>query len=82
MTLILAKPNQSLFTFYCRRIKRIFPTCLLIIALTLGIGSLILLPSHFAFLQKEAIWASTFVNNFSSMVSRKHYFELVTKFRD
>ena len=79
MTSILAKsPNQSLLEFYSRRIKRIFPTCLLVIAVFTGIGVFWLLPSHFEYLKAEALWSALFINNFSTMFSEKQYFELVS----
>uniref|UniRef100_A0AC35GB04 Acyltransferase 3 domain-containing protein n=1 Tax=Panagrolaimus sp. PS1159 TaxID=55785 RepID=A0AC35GB04_9BILA len=81
MTKILCKPstNPKLLDFYLRRIKRIFPTCLFVITLTLFIGFNLLLYTHFWGMLIEGIWSIFFVNNLSPFFSAKHYFDMVTK---
>ena len=77
MTFIVARQTSTI-QFYSRRIKRIFPTCLLVLGASLVAGLFVLLPSDFAFLKTEALWSAFFINNFSTMFSEKQYFELVS----
>ena len=79
MTSILAKSTDlSVATFYWRRIKRIFPTCLLVISFVLLTGFFVMIRFDFGSLKDEALWSSLFINNFPPIIRERSYFELVS----
>ncbi len=59
----LDKGRFSFIGFYARRIRRIFPALLLILAATLVAGALLLLPTAFARVGREAIAGAAFFSN-------------------
>ncbi len=60
----LEKERFSLSRFYDRRIRRIFPALILVMAASLAIGWLILVPDEYASLGKHLISSALFVENF------------------
>ncbi|PKH70109.1 O-antigen acetylase [Stenotrophomonas sp. Betaine-02u-21] len=59
----ISEGRYSLASFYERRIRRIFPALLLVIAFTLAAAPLFLLPSEFINLGRDAIASLLFVAN-------------------
>jgi peptidoglycan/LPS O-acetylase OafA/YrhL len=65
-SLIFCGLRQGTFSFadfYWRRIRRLFPALILVLAFTLGLGSLVLLPDEFEKLGKHVLAAAGFVCN-------------------
>lgn len=60
----LSKGTFSFRDFYARRIRRIFPALLLVIATSLAVGWSVLLPDEYAQLAKHALAGLGFVANF------------------
>ncbi|WP_338414121.1 acyltransferase family protein [uncultured Sphaerotilus sp.] len=60
----LDEGNFSLPAFYRRRIQRIFPALLLVIATTLGLGAWLLWPGEYRALGEQAAAAAVFLLNF------------------
>ena len=60
-----AQQTFSFLTFYARRIKRIFPALILVLASCLGAGWLLLLPDEYAQLGKHIFSGAVFVSNFT-----------------
>lgn len=58
------KGSFSIVDFYARRVRRIFPALLVVITVTLFIGSFFLLPNDLKLLGEQALASSTFVANF------------------
>ena len=63
ITRIVLAPGFSFADFYCRRVRRIFPALLVVIAATLAIGSTFLSPDGFHNLLAHAIGGGLFVAN-------------------
>ncbi|MBC7979721.1 MAG: acyltransferase [Armatimonadetes bacterium] len=57
----------SILAFYGRRIRRIFPALLVVIAFCLAVGWLILFPNEFAQLGRHILSGSIFTSNFLSL---------------
>ncbi|MDI9330101.1 MAG: acyltransferase family protein [Alphaproteobacteria bacterium] len=57
--------NFTLRSFYARRIRRIFPALILVMAATLGAGWLLLLDDEYKKLGNHAMRASVFLSNFT-----------------
>jgi len=55
----------SFFDFYARRIRRIFPSLLLVIAFCLALGWFVLLPNEYRQLGKHVAAGAGFVSNFA-----------------
>lgn len=54
----------SPLNFYARRIKRLYPSLLVVLAVTLSYGCLVLFPEEFKQLAKHALASSVYINNF------------------
>ncbi len=61
----MRKDKFSFADFYARRIKRIFPALLLVLATTLVMGWYILIPNDYRALGKHVFAGSTFLSNFA-----------------
>src|SRR5206468_1315067 len=59
----LEQGNFSYLEFYSRRVRRIFPALLLVLAATLAFGWFTLLPSEYSSLGKNAAAGAGFVSN-------------------
>src|SRR5664279_2985595 len=66
ITRIIIAPGFSFADFYRRRIRRIFPALLIVLAATLALGNALLPPDGFRNLLKHAIGGGLFVANFVS----------------
>jgi peptidoglycan/LPS O-acetylase OafA/YrhL len=66
ITRIILAPGFSFSEFYCRRVRRIFPALLLVLAATLVLGGAFLPPDSFHNLLAHAIGGGLFVANFVS----------------
>ncbi|MEO8312569.1 MAG: acyltransferase, partial [Caldimonas sp.] len=66
ITRILLAPGLSFADFYRRRIRRIFPALLIVLASTLAIGATFLPPDNFRNLLAHTIGGGLFVANFVS----------------
>lgn len=66
ITRIILAPGFSFADFYCRRVRRIFPALLVVIAATLAIGSTFLSPDGYRNLLTHAIGGGLFVANIVS----------------
>jgi len=64
----------SLAAFYGRRIRRIFPTLGLVLALVLGYGLVVLMPSELARLGKHVLYGAGFLSNIA-LWSESGYFD-------
>jgi peptidoglycan/LPS O-acetylase OafA/YrhL len=53
----------SLFQFYARRIRRIFPVLFVVILATLAVGCFIFLPSELETAGRSAVWSTLFLAN-------------------
>jgi peptidoglycan/LPS O-acetylase OafA/YrhL len=65
----------SFADFYARRVRRIFPALILVLAATLAVGVTIFLPSELTSLAKNAIASAFFGANFM-LLSEAGYFDL------
>src|SRR5580704_10363502 len=65
----------SFADFYARRVRRIFPALILVLAATLAVGVTIFLPSELTSLTKNAIASAFFGANFM-LLSEAGYFDL------
>ncbi len=65
----------SFLDFYVRRVRRIFPALILVLAATLAVGVTIFLPSELASLAKNALASAFFGANFV-LLSEAGYFDL------
>jgi peptidoglycan/LPS O-acetylase OafA/YrhL len=65
----------SFADFYARRVRRIFPALVLVLAVTLAVGVTIFLPSELTSLTKNAIASASFGANFM-LLSEAGYFDL------
>jgi peptidoglycan/LPS O-acetylase OafA/YrhL len=66
--IVVAQLHNSSFSFaafYARRIRRLFPALALMLAASLGVGWLVLLPQEFEQLGRHAAAAAVFVANFA-----------------
>jgi peptidoglycan/LPS O-acetylase OafA/YrhL len=67
ITSILVRESQenrfSILRFYVRRARRIFPALLLVLALTLAVGWMMLLPTEWQQLGKHVVSGAAFVSN-------------------
>lgn len=67
-SILLRSLERSTFTFsqfYARRIRRIFPALVLVLAMSLSIGAIALLPDELQELGKHVASASAFLSNFT-----------------
>ena len=68
ITLILLRENKqnsfSFFSFYCRRVKRIFPSLIIVLGCCFLLGWLFLFPTEYVDLSKQIIAGVFFVSNF------------------
>lgn len=71
----LDKGNFSLRDFYARRIRRIFPCLILVLAVCLGLGWLFFFPDEINQLGKHMLKSSFFVLNFS-LADKGGYFDI------
>ena len=62
----LERGSFSIWTFYSRRARRIFPALLLVMSATLLAGWYVLMPGEFAQLGKHVASGTAFVSNFTS----------------
>jgi len=60
----LEENNFSLFQFYIRRIKRIFPALLVVLVVSFIFGWLVLFPDEYQVLGKHIAGSSVFISNF------------------
>jgi peptidoglycan/LPS O-acetylase OafA/YrhL len=74
MIKILKEKNYSVFNFYKRRFKRIFPVLLFVCILTVFIGSKVLFLNEFDSLIRDNISALTFTSNILFWLKLKSYF--------
>lgn len=74
----LERNNFTFADFYARRIRRIFPALLIVLATTFAIGWVILLPQEFRQMSKHLVGAAGFLLNF--MLWREAgYFDLAAE---
>ena len=67
-TIIFENHQNNTFdfsVFYVRRIKRIFPSLILVLLFCLGIGALILLADEYQLLGKHVVAGTAFIENFT-----------------
>ena len=68
ITWILLRENKqgnfSFFKFYCRRVKRIFPSLLVVLGCCFLLGWLFLFPTEYVALSKQILAGVCFVSNF------------------
>ncbi len=63
----IGRDRFSILAFYSRRIRRIFPALLVVIAFCLAVGWLILFPNEFRQLGRHVLSGSIFTSNFLSL---------------
>lgn len=63
--------------FYVRRIRRLFPALILVLAATLGVGFFALFANEYDRLARHAVWAMAFLLNFR-LIGETGYFDLVS----
>ncbi len=68
------KNNFSFINFYLRRIRRLFPSLIIILIFTLLVGWILLLADEFLSLGKHVLAGSTFTSNFL-LYSESGYFD-------
>jgi len=71
----LSDGTYSLYGFYARRVRRIFPALVVVLGACLAAGWVVLLPKEFAQLGRHATAASAFVANFAFW-SESGYFDV------
>lgn len=76
----LARGDFSLTEFYVRRIKRIFPALILVLATSLIFGWFFLLPDEFKHLGKHVIASAGFVQNFV-LLNESGYFDTASELK-
>jgi peptidoglycan/LPS O-acetylase OafA/YrhL len=87
MAFIIVTPKNSrmtiqlAFDFYYRRVKRIVPTYLIVISLTLIVGAFLIYPLDRRSLADEAKSSLLFVLNLQSLWTKVEYFELITLYK-
>jgi peptidoglycan/LPS O-acetylase OafA/YrhL len=59
----LREGTFSFAEFYWRRVRRLFPALILVLAFSLGLGALVLLPDEFATLGEHVLAGAAFVSN-------------------
>lgn len=70
------KPGRvNIIDFYIRRIRRIFPALILVLATTLALGWFVLLPEEYKLLGKHVIGGATYVNNLMLYFEAGTYFD-------
>ncbi len=74
------KGTFSFSTFYIRRVRRLFPTLLVVVASTLIAGLIIFPPEYLQRFAGAAIYALTSISNFYFM-SEVNYFEAVSELK-
>lgn len=72
-----ADGSFSFSDFYGRRIRRLFPALILVLAATLGFGFFALFANEYDRLGRHAVWAIAFLLNFR-LIGEAGYFELVS----
>lgn len=70
----------SFADFYWRRVRRLFPALVLVLATTLALGWFLLLPNEFKQLGKHATAAATFLANFA-LWRESGYFDNAAEFK-
>jgi peptidoglycan/LPS O-acetylase OafA/YrhL len=63
----------SLFHFYARRIRRIFPVLFVVILATLAAGYFIFLPSELKTTAREAVWSTFFLANIFFYINTSYF---------
>jgi peptidoglycan/LPS O-acetylase OafA/YrhL len=63
--------------FYARRIRRLFPVLILVLAATLAVGFFALFANEYDRLARHAVWAMAFLLNFR-LIGEAGYFDLVS----
>lgn len=66
--IILDDADRSAFSigqFYARRVRRIFPALVLVLATTLALGWFLLVPAEYASLGKQVAFGAAFMSNFA-----------------
>lgn len=76
----LAHADFSFADFYWRRVRRLFPGLILVLATTLALGWFLLLPNEFKQLGKHATAAAAFVANFA-LWRESGYFDTAADFK-
>lgn len=76
----LLHADFSFADFYWRRVRRLFPALILVLAATLVLGWLLLLPNEFKQLGKHASAAAAFVANFA-LWRESGYFDTAAEFK-
>ncbi|HEY5757135.1 MAG TPA: acyltransferase family protein, partial [Steroidobacter sp.] len=76
----LTHADFSFSDFYWRRVRRLFPALILVLAATLALGWLLLLPNEFKQLGKHATAAAAFVANFA-LWRESGYFDTAAEFK-
>lgn len=76
----LLHADFSFADFYWRRVRRLFPALVLVLATTLALGWFLLLPNEFKQLGKHATAAAAFVANFA-LWRESGYFDTAAEFK-
>jgi peptidoglycan/LPS O-acetylase OafA/YrhL len=76
----LLHADFSFADFYWRRVRRLFPALILVLATTLALGWFLLLPSEFKQLGKHATAAAAFLANFA-LWRESGYFDTAAEFK-
>jgi peptidoglycan/LPS O-acetylase OafA/YrhL len=76
----LLHADFSFADFYWRRVRRLFPALVLVLATTLALGWLLLLPNEFKQLGKHASAAAAFLANFA-LWRESGYFDTAAEFK-
>ncbi|GFE84101.1 acyltransferase [Steroidobacter agaridevorans] len=76
----LLHADFSFADFYWRRVRRLFPALVLVLATTLALGWFLLLPNEFKQLGKHASAAAAFVANFA-LWRESGYFDTAAEFK-
>lgn len=66
--------------FYARRIKRLYPSLLIVLIVTLSYGWLVLFPEEFKQLAKHALASSVYINNFV-LYKETGYFDAASDYK-
>ncbi|MCG8567461.1 MAG: acyltransferase [Desulfobacterales bacterium] len=70
----------SIVRFYERRIRRIFPTLLLVLATALALGWLVLFPEEFKQLGSHVFYTTLFIQNFA-LIRELGYFDAASHYK-
>lgn len=71
----------SYWTYFCRRLVRLWPLLILISLVSLAIGSITMLPEHLKNLSETVVGTSSFSNNFVQYITSGNYWDQGNDFK-